>query len=192
MTDGPFRNAELSGRWKQFGEELVSDATSAAERSAQACHSMLGDMDWFTLSPVLRELENFTHDRQLDLDTCARARAIFESHAKTPFLDTLQRHLTANLRDDGNAADAFAQALNDSVKDLIGTARSRIEEECIRARDVGDMSWASYRKGVVRSQEAFDGVDPGRIAGALLSGDRQAFKPASVQAIGLDDGPECA
>ena len=43
MTDGPFRNAELSSRWKQYGRDLVSDAASADERTLQACHSMVGD-----------------------------------------------------------------------------------------------------------------------------------------------------
>ncbi len=45
MTDGPFRNSELSSRWKRYGKDLVSDATSSEERTAQACHSMLGDVD---------------------------------------------------------------------------------------------------------------------------------------------------
>jgi hypothetical protein len=128
--------------------------------------------------------------RQLNLDAAARARTIFDNHPKTPFLDSLHRHLAANLRDNATAPEAFAQALKDSVRGWIGTARSRIEEECIRARDVGDMSWANYRKGVARSQEAFDAVDPGQIAGALLAGDRRAFRQASLRTIGVDDGPD--
>ena len=36
MTDGPFKNAALSSRWKQYGKDLVSDAASSEERAAQA------------------------------------------------------------------------------------------------------------------------------------------------------------
>ena len=190
MTDGPFRNAHLSGRWKRFGDDLVSDAASAAERSAQASHSMLGDIDWSTVSPLLRDLTALFEERQLDLDTPARVRAIFGEHPHTPFLDSLRLHVAANLRDGSSGVDAITEALNGSVRDWIGTARSRIEEECIRARDVGDMSWGNYRKGVARAHEAFDSLDHGQIARALLAGDRRAFKQAATQKIGVDDGPE--
>jgi len=32
MTDGPFRNSELSAKWKRYGEDLVSDAASLEGR----------------------------------------------------------------------------------------------------------------------------------------------------------------
>ena len=190
MTDGPFRNANLSGRWKRFGDDLVSDASSASERSAQASHSMLGDMDWSTVSPLLRDLTALFEDRQLDLDAVARASAIFGKHPKTPFLESLRRHVAASLREGNYGSDAIAQALNRSVRDWTGMARSRIEEECIRARDTGDMTWDNYRKGVARAREAFDGIECGQIARALLAGDRRAFSQATTRAVGVDEGPE--
>ena len=39
MTDGLFRNAELPGRWKRYGQELVSDGASPEERTMHACHA---------------------------------------------------------------------------------------------------------------------------------------------------------
>ena len=57
MTDGPFRNAELPSRWKRYGQELVSDAASPEERTTQAGHSMIGDVDMKVFSPLFNELK---------------------------------------------------------------------------------------------------------------------------------------
>ena len=67
MTDGPFKNAELSSRWKQYGKDLVSDAASPDERAAQACHSVLGDVDMNTLGLLVRALEAHAHQAQVNL-----------------------------------------------------------------------------------------------------------------------------
>ncbi len=52
MSDGPFRNVALTSRWKVYGQKLVSDAASAEERMAQACHSMIRDVDMQTFHPL--------------------------------------------------------------------------------------------------------------------------------------------
>src|SRR3546814_3727245 len=77
-------------------------------------------------------------------------------HPISPFSDSLQKHLTANLRDNLPSQEALDNALLSSVTDWVGTARSRIEEECIRARDARDMSEQDFQKGVSRSREAFE------------------------------------
>ena len=67
MTDGPFRNAELRSRWKRYGQDLVSDAVSAEERMAQACHSMIGDVDMKAFSPLFGDLKAHAEHTQIDL-----------------------------------------------------------------------------------------------------------------------------
>lgn len=190
MTDGPFRNAELSGRWKIYGEDLVSDAASPGERTARICHSMLGDIEWETIGPLLKQLEASAANSQLELDPCAHVAEICDKHPKSPFSDSLQKHLTANLRDHLPSQVALEKALLNSVTDWIGTARSRIEEECIRARDVGDMSERDFQKGVSRSREAFNDVDATQIGQALMAGNKQAFKGAVRAKLSVNDGPE--
>jgi hypothetical protein len=190
MTDGPFRNAALSERWKKYGDDLVSDAASPSERTARICHSMLGDVDWNAVGPLLKQLEANALNSQLELDPCARIADIFDNQMKTPFSDSLQKHLTANLRENVPAQKALDMAVLSSVNDWVGTARSRIEEECIRARDVGDMSKGDFEKGMNRSRESFNAVDANQIAQALLAGDRQAFKQAVRSKLDVNDGPE--
>ena len=96
MTDGPFKNAVLSSRWKQYGKDLVSDAASSEERAAQACHSILGDVDLKALGPLLSALKAQAQRTQMDLDPVSSVEAVFESHAKSPLTDILQKHLIAN------------------------------------------------------------------------------------------------
>src|SRR3546814_9399083 len=93
MTDVPFRNAELSGSWKKYGEDLVSDAASPGERTARICHSMIGDVDWDSISPLLKQLEASARNSQLELDPCAHVADIWDKHPISPFSDSLQKHL---------------------------------------------------------------------------------------------------
>lgn len=58
MTDGPFRNASLSNSWKQYGWDLVSEAVSPEYRVKQACHSMLGDIDFTHRDALSRTLRD--------------------------------------------------------------------------------------------------------------------------------------
>ena len=77
MSDGPFRNAELPSSWKRYGQDLVSDATSREERTTQACHSMIGDVDMKTFSPLFDELKAHADRPQMDLDPVTAVETIF-------------------------------------------------------------------------------------------------------------------
>ena len=79
MSDGPFRNAELPSSWKRYGQDLVSDAASREERTTQACHSMIGDVDMKTFSPLLDELKAHVDRPQMDLDPVTAVETIFEN-----------------------------------------------------------------------------------------------------------------
>ena len=190
MTDGPFKNAELGSRWKQYGKDLVSDAASSDERVAQACHSILGDVDMNTLGFLLSALEAHAHQAQADFDPVSSFEAIFESHSKSLFTDVLQKHLIANLRDQAPPGRALDGALPSAVADLIDTTRNRLDEECIRARDRSDMTQENCRKGIERNHEAFERINPNKLCSALKSGNRHAFKEATRKKAGVDEGPD--
>ncbi|WP_409191982.1 hypothetical protein [Bradyrhizobium sp. RDM4] len=190
MSDGPFRNAELPSSWKRYGRDLVSDAASREERAAQACHSMVGDVDMKTFSPLLDELKAHADRPQMDLDPVTAVETIFETHPTSPLMDTLQRHLIANLRDQIRPEKALDQALNSTAKEWISTTKNRLDEECIRARELGDMSREDYSKGIERNRETFAAIKPSELCNALITGNKRAFRQAVQKKAGVDEGPE--
>jgi hypothetical protein len=190
MTDGPFRNAELSSRWKRYGQELVSDATSSEERVKHACHSMIGDVDMKTFTPLFDDLKSCLGRSQMDLDPVTAIESIFDNHLTSPLTDVLRKHLVANLRDQVPTVNALGQALDGTAKDWIGTTKNRLDEECIRARELGDMSREDYRKGNERNQEAFGAIKANEICDALARGNKRAFKQTVRKKQGVDEGPE--
>lgn len=190
MTDGPFRNAELSGRWKQYGKDLVSDAASAGERIVQACHSIVGDLDVSEVSSLLTAIKKHAERPQMDLDVMSSMETLFESGQKSPLTDILKKHLMANLHDRMPLDTALDQALQSTVTDWISMTKNRLDEECIRARDLGDMNREDYRKGIERNAETFAGIDRNCLCDALTSGDKRAFKQAQRKKTGVDEGPD--
>lgn len=190
MTDGPFKNSRLSNKWKRYGEDLVNDATSQKERATQACHSMLGDVDMKVLTPLLKELQAYAQLSQMDLDPVSPVEAIFDSHQKSLLGDTLQKHLIANIRGQIAPEKALDDALISAAKDWIGVTKNRLDEECIRARDLGDMNTENYRKGIDRNRETFSAIDPAKLRDALVSGNKRAFGSAHQKKVGVDEGPD--
>ncbi len=190
MTDGPFRNAHLTSAWKRYGQDLVSDAASPEERTTQACNSMMGDVEMNAFTPLFSEIKAYAERRQLDLDPAAAVELIFENNAPSPLADSLQRHLIVNLRDQISPEKALDDALERTVKGWIGITKNRLDEECIRARDLGDMTHENYHKGIERNREAFVAIKPGELCDALSTGNKRAFRQAVQRKAGVDEGPE--
>lgn len=190
MTDGPFRNAELSSRWKRYGQDLVSDAVSAEERMTQACHSMIGDVDMKAFSPLFGDLKAHAERTQMDLDPVSEVETIFESHPTSPLADALQRHLIANLLDQMPIGEALNRSLESTAKEWISTTTNRLDEECIRARELGDMKREDYHKGIERNRETFAAIKPNELCDALATGNKSAFRQAVQKKAGVDEGPE--
>jgi len=176
MTDGPFRNAQLNTRWKQYGKDLVRDATSPEERAVQACHSMIGDVDPSAISTILGEIEAYAQRPQMDLDAVSSMETLFERLPKTPLTDILQKHLIANLRDQMHLSAALEKALPSTVSDWIGITKNRLDEECIRARDLGDMSESDYRKGIARNRETFATISPDALGNAQAGSSKENWR----------------
>lgn len=190
MTDGPFRNAKLPWRWKRYGEDLVNDATSQDERVVRACHSMLGDVVIKDISSLLRALSANAQRIQMDLDPVSSTEAIFYGYPKSPLTDTLQKHLIANLRARMSPEIALNQALKATTEEWIRETKNRIADECIRVRDIGDMTREEYRQALGRNRDAFAAVNLDAICDALLSGKKGAFKSAVRKKSGVDEGPD--
>lgn len=189
MTDGPFRNAQLSSRWKQYGKDLVSDAVSNEERSTQACHSMLGDVDVSELGSLLQDLRARALEPQMDLEPVSSTEAIFENHSQSLLASALQKHLSANLRAKTPLNAALDQALKGLASDWISLTKNRLDEECIRARDLGDMNLKDYSKGLERNRETFVKMDADALCRALESGSKNAFR-SERNKQGVDEGPD--
>jgi len=189
MTDGPFRNAKLPSCWKRYGQQLVSDAASQEERVAQACLSMIGDAEMETFNPLLRELKAHLERRQMDLDPIPALETIFENHSTATLADALQRHLIANFGDQVSPENALDKALESTAREWIGT-KNRIDEECIRARELGDMSREDYQTGIDRNRETFSAIKSSDLCDALVTGNKRAFKQAVQKKDGVDEGPE--
>lgn len=188
MTDGPFRNSALSNKWKQYGQDLVSDAISHDERVKQACHSVLGAIDMKAFERLYRELDARASRDQMDLDAVAATETIFDNCERTTLSDTLERHLLCNLREGLPERKSFDLALERAVSEILDNAKNRIDEECIRARDTGDMSRSDFHKGLERNKETFEGVDAASLCTALENGNKNAFRRTARR--DTDDGPD--
>ncbi len=190
MTDGPFRNSDLSGRWKRYGKDLVNDAASQEERCAQMCVSVLGDLDLKAVSRMLGELRAHFEQDQIAFDPMESTRGIFDKYEKSPATDLLERSLRVQLREQPSGVAALDGAVDDMRNQLLSVAKNRIDEECIQARDIGDMSQESYRKALDRNRDTANAVNRDALSNALFSGNKDAFKRAAKSKKGVDEGPD--
>ncbi|MCQ0990339.1 hypothetical protein [Jiella marina] len=188
MTDGPFRNLRLSTRWKKFGEQLVSDAASPAERVNQACHSMMTDAGVKEFSFMVQDLSTCLSQSQLTLDPVSDIEAVLERHSMSSFSDILRRTLIANVLDGSSPADALQPALDAATREWVGIVKNRQDEHCIQARDLGDISRVDYQKCLERNAEAFSNIDVEKLCQAMKDGNRRAF--SSPKRVTVDEGPE--
>jgi hypothetical protein len=188
MTDGPFRNSALSNKWKQYGRDLVNDAASQDERAKQASHSVLGAIDTKAFDRLYRELDSRASRDQMDLDSVAATESIFDNDERSCLGDALERNLLCNLREGMSEREWLDAALGSAVSELLENAKNRIHEECLRARDVGDMSRSDFAKGIQRNRETFASIDVGSICAALENGNKNAFRRTARTDV--NDGPD--
>jgi hypothetical protein len=151
---------------------------------------MIGDVDMKAFSPLFGDLKAHAGRTQMDLDPVSPVETIFESHPTSPLADALQRHLIANLRDQMPIDEALNRSLESTAKEWIGTTKNRLDEECIRARELGDMKREDYHKGIERNRETFAAIKPNELCDALATGNKSAFRQAVQKKAGVDEGPE--
>lgn len=190
MTDGPFKNLKLSSRWKRFAEAVQNDAVDRAARCALASDALVREILTDETQALLTDLHAYGRQEQLDIDPLSSIESIFNGHSRTPFADTLQKELAFRLSEQMPPDAAIDKALEASVGDHICEARNRIEEECIRARESGEMRQDQFDRTVTQASAAFDALAKNEICNALRAGDKNAFKDATSKKEGLDEGPD--
>lgn len=189
MTDGPFKNLKLGSHWKRFAEAVQNDAVDAPERCALAAHALVHETLSENTKALLVDLQAYVNRKQLDLDPLSSVESIFSGHNKTPFSDTCQKEIAYRLSEQTHPASALRQAVEATVIGLKSGARNRIEEECIRVRESGEMREDQFTHTVMQARATFDSLAIDEICDALYAGNKNAFKEAISKKDGLDDGP---
>lgn len=188
MTDGPLKNLKLSSCWKRLVEAIQRDASESAECGALASDALVRELLTDEVRALLNDLEGYAHRDQMDLDPISSVAGIFDRHDKTPFNDSLQKKLAVRLNQLPSDA-AFDEALEASVKDQMTEARNHLVEECLRARDTGEISRDHCQRAIDKVNASFEAVDLQGICKALRAGNKNAFKDATSKKEGLGEGP---
>lgn len=188
MSDGPFKNLKLNKRWKRFAEAVQNDAFDRAECCAMASNALVHEILTDGVQTLLADLQDYASLKQLDLDPLSSIESIFNVHMKTPFTDTLQKEVALCLCE-AAPSDAARQALKAAVTEQISEAMNRVEEECIRAREAGEMWQDQFQLTVKQARATFNALDINGICEALLAGNKNAFKNAVSKKVGLEEGP---
>ena len=189
MSDGPFKHLRLGSPWKRFAAASCNNAVDTTERCALAKDALMREILTDENRALLRDLRAYTRCGQLDFEPRSPVDTIFRSHPKTAFGDILQREMAFRVADQMTPDAAFERALEASVHEHIGKAKSRIREEYIRALECGELTQDQYDCTVTQANATFDALAETDICDALREGDRNAFKDDVSKRTGLDEGP---
>ena len=189
MSDGPFKNLKLNKRWKRFAEAAQNDASDHNECCGLASDAIVREILNDSNKAMLAEAQSYAKQAQLELDPLSSIENVFSNYSKTPFADTLLKEMVFRMADQAVPYDALRQAMDAAVRDHIREVRSRIQEECIRAYEAGQMGQNQFYRIVNQVSAILDSLPMAKVCEALLTGDRDAFKSAASMKIGLDEGP---
>ena len=174
MTDGPFKNAALPARWKKCGDSLVNDAVSRDERVEYFHNAIMRDLCTKETQELVRDLVLYVKRIQKDLFPRNAVDAIFNDHPKTPQLDILQRHLSANLARPMSVEQAWHLAFDSFVRHEAASSKNRMIEEAYSSIARGELKNADLAKVLERNNDTFHRVDYAKIRDDALSGKRPA------------------
>ena len=189
MSDGPFKNLRLSNDWRRFAAAAGNDAADGKHRCDLASHALVREILTDDNQALLNDLQAYSCERQLDFDPASSVESIFRRHSKTAFGDTLHKELAFRLGHQMQAGSVMEEALKASIENQSSKARKRLEEECIRARESGEMQQGDFDRTVTHANEAFDALTKDEIYDAIYARDPNAFKIATSKKRGLDEGP---
>ena len=190
MTDGPFRNLKLDSRSKRFAEAVQNDAVDRETRCAYANDAILNGI-LRENQALLRAIQDYGQEGQLDLDTSTSVKGIFDAYPKSEFADHLQREVSLRLHDREKSQAAINNGLEAALETSIGEfrTRTRTHEACLEAYGSSEMRKDQLDRFVKGSNQALQGIDRLRIMGALKEGNKGAFKQDVKKKEGLDEGP---
>lgn len=189
MTDGPFKNLKLDSRSKRFVEAVRNDAESNRTRQALAgdaiLHGILSENQ-----PLIRELQAYGQNVQLDLDHDALIKSIFDTFNKSEFADHLQREISFRQHEGEGAEPAVNNGFEAALETGICKFRNRIHEACLEVHGRGEMRSAQFDRFIDRSNETLRNIDRPRILKAFKDGNKNAFKLDVKKKAGVDEGPQ--
>lgn len=186
MTDGPFKNLKLDSRSRRFAEAVQNEAEDHDTRCALGSHAIVNGI----LSGndgLIRDLQSYGEDGQLDLDPKGSIKGIFEKYDKSEFSDDLQREVAMRLHEGDSSRDAIDKALDACVETNIGKTLTRIQEAGYEAHREGPMRKDQLDRLIEGSNQVMKDLDRARIQDAVKSCDKNAFKQDAKKRTGLDD-----
>lgn len=189
MTDGPFRNLKLDNRSKRFAEAVQNDSVDHEMRCAYANDAILNGI-LSENQTLLRALQEYRQNGQLDLDPSDSVKGIFDAHPKSEFADHLQREVGLRLHEGEKSEAAINNGLAASLETCVGEFRTRTHEACLEAYGSGEMRKDQLNRFVEGSNQVLQDIDGQRIMEALKVGDKDAFKQDVKKKEGLDEGPK--
>lgn len=188
MTDGPFKNLQLTKRWKKFAELAHNETVEPDNKRVAACNAIVRDVLIESNRALLSTLVTHFSRAQLELDLASSVEAIFSCHSKSPFGDSLQRELAFRLNGSMPMA-AYDEAIKATVIQYAKEVGNRIEEECLRSHELGDMKRSDLSLTVSQAKSTLNSLDIDKLSRVILSGDKDAFKEAASKQEGIDEGP---
>ncbi len=186
MTDGPYKNLKLDRRSRRFAEAVQNEAEDHETRCALGSHAIVNSI----LSGndrLIRELQRYGEDGQLDLDPKGSIKSIFEKNNKSEFSDDLQREVAVRLHEGESSHDAISKAFEACVETNIGKTLTRIQEAGYEACREGPMYKDQLERLIEGSSQVMKSLDRQRIQEAVKSCNKNAFKPDIKKRSDLDD-----
>lgn len=186
MTDGPFKNLKLDIRARRFAEAVQNEAEDHETRCALGSHAIVNGI----LSGnegLIRDLQSYGEDGQLDLDPKGSIKSIFDKHGKSEFADHLQREAVLRLHEGETSQAAIDKALEASVESNIGEFRNRIQEAGHEAHRDGPMHKDQLERLIEGSNQVMKSLDRPRILDAIKGCNKRAFKQDVRKMTGLDE-----
>lgn len=186
MTDGPFKNLKLNSRSKRFAEAVQNEAEDHDIRCALGSDAILNGI----LSgndQLIRDLQSYGEDGQLDLDPTGSILCIFEKYDKSEFSDDLQREVAMRLHEVESSREAIDKGLEACVETNIGKTITRIQETGLEAHRDGQMHKDQFDRLNEGLNQVMKSLDHARIQDAVKNCDKNAFKQDAKKRTGLDD-----
>lgn len=181
MTDGPFKNTNLSSRWKKYGEFLDNKTMSVADRVHQAQNALIEDLAPPAFKALVKDLEQQFGKYQGQLFPQFAIEKTIDKHSACEQAETLRKHIVANLQMKMDVIESFNAALLSTIEGGIVQADQRIKVHCIQV-DEQRRSPSSLK---LNHSEVFAGLTADYFRDAIF-GSKQKVMSTIAR---IDDGP---
>jgi len=190
MSDGPFKNLNLSRRWQRFVNAIQNSATDRSECADLASDACLREiLTSGDTEALLKDLVQHSLIKQIDFEQAAFVERIFGSHSQTPFSEVLQTEILYHLECGLSLNRALDKGLDASVDKYIGIVKTRIEEEIIRVAHEKEIKRSAAARAIGLASSSLRSIDQSNLSHALITSNKNAFRSLVSRSSGLDEGP---